>query len=178
MPALRCGSTPLPLELHLRLHDEVALHAPIRELELVALRPDVHAARAERVDLRCRVIGGVARDLRRAHVPMCLEITQRSAVGRGAWPARRTPAPLTTTVLSQFPLVECAPIVAGNMRNVPISCDFGRSSVISAARSRSTSSAPGRARRPRRAGDRGSTAGRSSLARAHAHFAQIASGVR
>ena len=79
--AVRVGA--LADELHLRLHDEVARHRAIRELELVALGPDVHAAGGQGVDLRHAVVGRVAGDLGRTHVAVRGEVTERSTVGRG-----------------------------------------------------------------------------------------------
>ena len=69
-------------ELHARLEDEVALHPLPDEMELVALRPDVHPGRAERVLLRDRVVCGRARDPGRADVAVSVELTE-PALGGG-----------------------------------------------------------------------------------------------
>ncbi len=70
----------LPQELDARLDDEVAGHALPDEVELVFLRPHVHAASRERVLLLRLVISRRAGDLGRPDVAVRLELADCPAL--------------------------------------------------------------------------------------------------
>jgi hypothetical protein len=65
-------------ELDTRLQDEIAGHPLPHEPELVAFGPHVHAARGQAVLLRNGVVDGGSGDLRRADVPLAVEVTDRT----------------------------------------------------------------------------------------------------
>ena len=70
-------------ELHPRLQDEIAGHPLPDEMELVFLRPHVHATRRQRVLLRDGVEDGRAGDLRRADVGVSVELADGRALTDG-----------------------------------------------------------------------------------------------
>src|SRR6187551_2321676 len=71
---------PLPQELDASLDDEVAGHPLPDEVELVFLRPHVHAASRERVLLLRLVVSRRAGDLRPPDVAVRLELTDGAAL--------------------------------------------------------------------------------------------------
>ena len=77
---LAVGVDALAEELDARLQDEIAGHALPDELELVFLRPHVHAACGKGVLLRDGVVRGGAGDLRRADVAMSIELAEWGAL--------------------------------------------------------------------------------------------------
>ena len=112
---------PLPQKLHAGLQDEVACHPLPHEVELVALRPHVHAAGREAVFLRHRVVDRRSGNLGPADVFMAVEGTQRSAPrpSVAANPLMVAIATIALTIVSprRFPI--------DTLRSIRSSCSAG-----------------------------------------------------